>query len=86
MTKEEQEQFDVPPTEVMRQLLDENRALFRLLSADTSNHDVKSSGPERCAETDNSNALISAYRELLDLLEILSVTSAPSTGEEVSGQ
>lgn len=86
MTKQEQEQLGVPPTEVMRQLLEENRALVRLLSAGTVDHDVNARDPEPCAETDSADALISAYRELLELPEILSATSAPRSGEEVAGQ
>lgn len=80
MTKEEQP--GVPPMEVMRQLLDENKALIRLLSGDTIN------GAERepCAETDPADVLVSVYRELLELLEILSSTYAPRTGEQVSGR
>ena len=85
VTKEE-EQLGVPPTEVMRQLLDENRALVRLLSAETINHDVSGTEPAPSAETDSANALISAYRDVLALLEILSATSAATTGEEDCGR
>lgn len=80
MTDVGQEQLGMPPTAAMRQLLDENRAFVRLLSAGAANHDVEGTEPEPCAESDTANALISAYREVLDLLEILSATSAPRTG------
>ena len=84
MTKEEQ--IGVPPMEVMHRLLEENRVLVRLLSADTVNHDAKGTGPEPCAETDSANSLISAYRDVLDVLEILGATSAAGSGEGASGQ
>lgn len=84
MTKEEQ--LGVPPTGVMRQLLDENRVLVRLLPADAINHDVDGNHREPCDEPDSASALIFAYREVLELLEILSATSAAVSGEEVSGQ
>lgn len=79
MTKEEQ--LGGPPIEVMRRLLDENRALLRLLSF----HTVNDAEPGSCTETDSAN-VVSAYREMIQLLEILSATSAAATGEEVSGQ
>ena len=86
LPEEEQERFNVPPMATMRQLLDENRALVRLLSADTINHDINGTEPERRAETHPSDALVSAYRDVLDLLEILSATSAPPASEEISGR
>ena len=84
MTKEEQ--LGAPPVELMRQLLDENRALVRLLSAQPNTEDVSGTEPEPCAEPDAGDSLISAYGELLQLLEILSATSTPLTDDEVSGR
>lgn len=84
MAKEEQ--VGVPPMEVMRRLLDENRVLVRLLSSDPVNQDGHGKGPEPWDETDSANSLISAYQELLELLEILSATSAACSVEEVSGR
>lgn len=84
MTKEEQ--IGVPPMEVMRQLLHENRALVRLLSADPINHDANGTDFEPRAQTDPADAPISAYREMIELLEILSATSGPRSGEKISGQ
>lgn len=82
----EDDQLGVPPGEVMRQLLDENRALVRLLSAGPINHDFNATQPEPCADMDSADALVSAYREVLELLEILSATSAPRTPEETSAR
>lgn len=78
-----EEQGGVPPVDVMRQVLDENRALVRLLCSDTANRQV-SGGDGGRATMDNAasaNALISAYQELLILLEILSATSSTETAQ-----
>lgn len=82
MTNEER--LGVPPMEVVRQLLDENRPLVRLLSGDIVNHDLSGADPERPsgAKSEAESELISVYRGVLELLEILSATSADAGGEE----
>ena len=68
----------------MRQLLDDNGALVGLLCADIINHDASGTEPNSSAETE-SRMQSSQPVAVLELLEIMSATCAPGSGEEDSG-
>lgn len=79
MTQEQGEEGRGVPLELMRELLDDNQALLRLLSVGADGHDMGSVVESRAEAAGqlpaSSSVLASTYRQLLDLLEIMNATS-----------